>query len=558
MPFFIGGIVNFKEMQKLVNKIKKIVKKTVKDIEPYQDLFYVLLENRVIYPDYFSFEIKNLSDYIEKAIIKFDDENLVKELYLLHRKVLLAGAPYNFHCYCLMLEWKRSNSSKFYEPRRMQLEPLTKDFQALEERKIDLLALSLPPGTGKTTIAIFYLTWKAGRNPNSPMLSASHSTEFVSEVYKECLNIMTNDEYTWKEIFPQTPIVDTNAKGLRLDLGQKKRFQTLQFTSIGTGNAGKYRAEQLLYCDDLVSGIEVALSKDRLDKLWNVYSTDLRQRKIGDKCGELHIATRWSVHDVIGRLEREYGDNPRYVFKSIPAMNDEDESNFDYKEGKGFTTQFYKEQRLIMDDLDWRALYMNLPIEREGQLYPEEELRRYFDLPDEEPDAIIAVCDTKDRGKDYAVLPVAYKYGDNYYIEDVVVDNSNPEVIDVRLVDILLKHRVHLCRFESNSAGGRVAKDVQEAVDLRGGNTHITTKFTTANKETKIIVNASWIKKHCLFRDKSRYMAGSEYHRFIEFLTGYTVLGRNKNDDVPDAMAMLSEYAQSLSIPKVEIFQRLW
>ena len=67
-----------------------------------------------------------------------------------------------------------------------------------------------------------------------------------------------------------------------------------------------------------------------------------------------------------------------------------------------------------MDDVSWRALYQNEPIEREGLLYSEDELRRYYELPDQDPDAIIAICDTKDTGKDYGFMPVAYLYGSDY------------------------------------------------------------------------------------------------------------------------------------------------
>jgi predicted phage terminase large subunit-like protein len=368
----------------------------------------------------------------------------------------------------------------------------------------------------------------------------------------------SNGEYLWYEVFPETQVVNTNAKDCRIDLGKRKRFETLEFTSIGTGNAGLYRAMHLLYCDDLVSGIEVALNKERLDKLWETYTTDLRQRKIGDHCGELHIATRWSVHDVIGRLEAMYGDSPRARFIVIPAMDENDESNFDYAYGVGFNTQFYRQQRDIMDDASWRALYMNQPIERDGLLYQEDELRRYFELPEGDPDAIIGICDTKDKGTDYAFLPVAYVYGQNYYIEDCVCDNGLPEIVDVRLADILVRHIVKQCRFESNSAGGRVAEKVQQLVKDRGGITHITTKYTTANKETKIIVNSAWVKEHCLFKDKTTYKRNSEYGKFINMLCSYTMAGKNKNDDTADGMAMLAEYAQSFAANQVTVFQRPW
>ena len=307
-----------------------------------------------------------------------------------------------------------------------------------------------------------------------------------------------------------------------------------------------------------MSGIEVALSKERLDKLWETYTTDLRQRKIGDHCGELHIATRWSVHDVIGRLEQEYGGSDNARFLAIPAMNEADQSNFDYPYSVGFSTGFYREQREIMDDASWRALYLNEPIEREGLLYAQDELRRFFDLPAEEPDAVIGVCDTKDRGTDYAFLPVAYVYGQDYYIGDCVCDNRLPEVVDARLTEILLRDKVKACRFESNSAGGRIAEKIQQEVKAKRGVTHITTKFTSSNKETRIIVNSAWVKEHCLFLDESCYRRQDDYGKMMNMLCSYTVAGKNKNDDVPDGLAMLADFAQSLGGQQVEVFKRPW
>ena len=477
-------------------------------------------------------------------------------LYGLHKEVLLAAAPYDFDSYLQYVEWGREPSKKFYIPRRKQLKVVVDALQDLTDNKLDLLAISMPPGTGKSTLAIFYLTWLAGKYPDEPILTGSHSNSWVRGAYDECLRIMdVKGEYLWHDVFPDVQLSSTNAKDCRIDLGKRKRFETLQFTSIGTGNAGLYRAMQLLYCDDLVSGIEVAMSRERLDKLWEIYNTDLRQRKIG-RCKELHISTRWSRLDIVGRLEEEYGESERARFIVMPALDEDDESNFDYPYGVGFTTQFYHEQREIMEDANWRALYMGEPIERSGLLYPADELRRYFELPDDEPDAIIAACDPKDKGSDYCVMPIAYQYGPDFYIHAVICDNSSPNVVEPRLANALVEHRVQLARFESNQAGGRVAEKVQQMVKDQGGRAKLTTKYTTANKETKILVNSPFCLKNFLFKDDSVYKSDREYKRFMQFVTGYTLGGKNKYDDTVDALAMLAEYIQSFALNKVEIVKR--
>lgn len=546
-------------MEQLLEKIFSKIKKTPDDTQGYEDLYYMCKEALKTDEGLGVKYLKRLSAFIEEQIPVAKTENLLRFLFGLHKRVLLAAAPFDFDSYLLYIEWNREPEKKFYPPRRSVLKQVVDALQELADDKLDLLAVSLPPGCGKTTLAIFYLTWLAGRIPNEPMLTGSHSNAFIRGVYDECLRILDKDgDYLWHDVFPAVNVSSTNAKDCRIDLDKRQRFETLEFTSIGTGNAGLYRAATLLYCDDLVSGIEVALSKERLDKLWETYTTDLRQRKIGDHCKELHIATRWSVHDVIGRLEREYMDSDRAKFIVVPALDENDESNFDYAYGVGFSTHFYHEQRDIMDDVSWRALYMNEPIEREGLVYTPDELRRYFELPSGEPDAIIGVCDTKDKGKDYCFLPVGYIYGEDHYIDDCICDNGLPNIVDARLVEILVRRKVKSCRFESNSAGRRVAEKVQEGVKAKGGITHITTKFTTANKETKIIVNSAWVKEHCLFKDSSLYKKNSDYGKMMDMLCSYTMAGKNKHDDVPDGMAQYAEYSQSLSAGKVEVFKRPW
>jgi predicted phage terminase large subunit-like protein len=474
----------------------------------------------------------------------------------LNKRTLLFDAPWDFDAYLRYIEWNRPKEKRFYEPRRKRLKEVAAAMQLLADDKLDILGISLPPGVGKSTMGIFFICWLAGKNPDKPILAGSHSQSFLRGVYDECLRVMeSGGEYLWQDVFPGVRIVDTNAKDMRIDLGEPKRFQTIEMTSVGSANAGKVRCEQLLYVDDLVSGIDQALSRERLDKLWDQFTVDLLQRRIGN-CKTLIIATRWSVHDPIGRLESMNEGNDRAQFIRFPALNENDESNFDYENSVGFTTAFYRQQRDIMDDISWNALYQQVCLEREGIVFPADRLRRYFQLPDIEPDAIISVCDTKEQGMDYCVMLTAYQYGNDYYIDNIICDNGKVDVIEHRIAQTLKDLGVQRCRIESNRGGTLFAQEVEKIQREIGGITNITTKWTQTNKETRIEISSGIALNRFLFKDDSVIKNDREYRTAMEMLTSYSSVGRAKHDDMPDAVSMLVDFINSFNANKVSVMRR--
>lgn len=275
-----------------------------------------------------------------------------------------------------------------------------------------------------------------------------------------------------------------------------------------------------------------------LDKLWGVYSVDARQRKLNSQVKELHICTRWSVHDIVGRLKRVYEGNPRAKFLAVPDIDPSTgESNFMF-EVNGMTTEFFNDQRKLMDDASYRALYKNEPIEREGLLFPEPSLRRYLELPQEKPEEILGQCDCKAKGTDFMVMPMLYKYGNDYYVVDAVCNqDSDYEIQYQSLANMIVEHEAQNVEFESNQGGDRVAMEVNKRVLEMGWVCNITDKPTETNKEARIYQYSNWIKQHLIFKDKSLYDAQSDYGNFMGNLTGYTVAGKNAHDDVPDCLS---------------------
>lgn len=527
---------------------KEIIVRLLKsDLSDYDNLLSLLgMANEVIREDKeLSRKLANKVRFLALRLCATGDI----KYYNLYNKALLflAQEHKDFDSYLLYVEKNRDPEDRYYQPRRNKIYWLVQKMQRLIDDELDILSISMPPGTGKTTLGEFFISFVMGHYPNTPNLMSSHSGFMTRMFYDAVLNIITSNEYCWSDVFPDIVFEGNNAKEETINLGRWQPFKTLTCRPIRGSLTGVTRCEGFLYVDDLVSGIEEALSIDRLDKLYGEYTTDLKSRK-KKKAKEIHIATRWSVHDVIGRLERMYEGNPRAEFIAVPDIDPQTgKSNFDYDYDVGFDEKYFHDMEMSMDDVSYRCLYKSDPIEREGILYHPTELQRYLGgLPDREPDSILAICDTKDTGTDYNFLGVFYQYGDRYYLEDLVFKNIDPGTLDELNSDMLVKHHVQQAQFESNKEGSRTANEVERLVKAKGGRCHITKKYTTQNKETKIIVNSSWVKEHVIFKDITEYEPKSDYGVMMSFLCSYTQLGKNKHDDAPDTLAMFAQFVDAL------------
>lgn len=415
--------------------------------------------------------------------------------------------------------------------------------------------------THNSTIGLFFISWMAGKYPDEHIFAAGYASGLVGTFYNGVMDFIDSSEYRFYDIFPELlGNFNKSAENRTIDLWKDDRYKTITFRSIDGQITGALEASSLLYLDDMCSGIEEAMNIDRLDKLWSKVSVDLMQRRVrnprsGRSAPILAIGTIWSIHDPICRLKERYKDDPRFRERVMPALSVELKSNFDYDYGVGFTTEMYLELKAGMDEVSWECVYQQNPMERDGLLFPNSELKRFTQVPNSPPDMVIAFCDVAFGGDDFLSFPIAAYWGDDGYVIDVVFrKKARYQITEPMVAGKIVSNGVQNAEFESNNGGEFYAKDVDDMV--KNGSTHrcnITTSLA-GNKKSKLarIIQYQGDIKNLYFRDPSSYKPDSEYGLFMTNLTTFVQTGSSLNDDAPDSLAGLCKLKKIPRVGRVE------
>lgn len=429
-----------------------------------------------------------------------------------------------------------------------------------DESKQFIIGDSMIP-THNTTVGTWFVLFRAGQSPNGSSVCSGAGDMLVRSFYIGMLDILQQtDKYTYYDIFPEAQLVSTNADEKTFNLKEKKRFATVTCRPIDGQITGSTEAtpDGVVYLDDCVKNEEEAVNRDRLDFLWDKVRGDVLGRRL-EGCPIVAQGTRYSLYDPLGKLQEVAPDMGwRTKVLEIPALNEKDESNFEIELNgkKMFTSAYYRHERELVTDVQWESQFQQQPFEAKGRLFPDGDLNRFFDLPTTQPDAILAHCDTAESGADSVSMPIGYLYGEDVYIPDCVFSNATPEHTKPECASKLVKHKVPLAQFESNSTGEYYARDVDNIVRMLGWRISLRLKRSVKKKTTRIEVESDYILKHFYFLDKSKYTATSEYGMMMKELTTYVRSGKVPHDDAPDSIAGLSEFVRTVSGGKVEVFAR--
>mgnify|MGYP003292368427 CR=1 FL=1 len=519
------------------DRIKLAIEKQGLDYEKLKDLYDVVQNCE---------DKDELGDWL--LYIRSEAKKLrSSEGYELIYKTYVLGGRYSFDDYMSACEFYREPQARFWWPRRKVLEGQHKIATQIQEFIDDpnalYLGFSMPPGTGKSTMIKFLLSYIAGKYPQSANMYVSYSDGMVKMIEDSVRSILTDtDEYRHNEIFPSNGSPDMSAEYHTISYRRKGDFPTIGLVSLGGSVTGRTRANKFLISDDLVKNAEVARSPERLEKLYADYKSTLTTRMIGDNTKQIQLGTIWSVHDPISRMKAEHDGDPRYRFIAIPVWDENEQSNFEYEHPDRYTTEKIRTIKSDLDPVDFSCLYMQKGIEKEGLAFPYDELQYYNGvLPGDEPDNILFFCDVAFGGGDSLAMPICYVYGEVGYIADVIFDKHDKEITEPRVIGKILQHKCRMGRFEANNGGDFYCDDIDRMLKEKGYRCNIGSKRapTTMSKLSRIEQYAPDIRKLYFLSDKYR---NEEYTRFMNEVTAFTFTGKNLHDDAPDSLAGLAAY----------------
>lgn len=502
----------------------------------------------------------------ERAEQKVVEKVKIEKFFDLAKKTYLLMAPYDFDSYLLYLEWNRPVNERFYQPRRRIMRKVADAMQRLADDKLDELFLSMPPRVGKTTMLMMFCTWLVGRDSEKSNLYAAYSDLITSAFYSGCLEVIEDPvTYLWHDVFPTSQIVSTNSKDETFNVDRKKRYPSLTCRSLyGTLN-GACDCSGMLISDDLIGGIEEALNKSRMIAAWSKVDNNLLPRA-KETAKILWCGTRWSLIDPAGlRMDLLKSDSRfaerRFEMINLPALDEKDESNFEYAYSVGFSSDYYKQRRASFernnDMASWMAQYMGEPIERSGSLFEPGDMNYYNGvLPECKPDRVFMAVDPAFGGGDYVSAPVCFQYGETVYIADVVYNDGDKTVTQPEIVHKVQQYGVQAVRVETTKSTSAYAEKIDDMLREAGIRVNIMTKSAPNNKskEMRIFDRAPEIRNFMFLESGKR---SKEYDMFMQNLFSFKLVGKNKHDDAPDSLAMAADMIFGDGLAKIIVGKRI-
>lgn len=527
-----------------------------------------------------------LEAYCQKNAVSYAIIDRMYELWLME-------SYYNFESFIFYLERYRDQSKRFYLPRINPLKTVMWDLEDLSYRAIKYLSISMPSRVGKSTLSLYFMCWLAVKYPNRSSAIGCHSGILAKGFYKEVYdNIITNPEYAFENIYKfwhrtDGVVEDKSSEYLFINLGDPSRFGTMVFRGIDGTWTGAIDVSLLLTVDDLIRDREHSLSPTRCENTWQEYLNKMVDRKSGKQLPqaeqdelqtiynvirkirgqkpmeltpfagalELMIGTLWNVYDPICRMENLYGDDPLYRFRKIPALDENDESNFPYQ----YTTEYLHDMREKLDAPEWMAKWQQAPYVREGILINENELNYFNGEIGEKVKKYIGVLDPAVGGGDYLSMTIIAEGKKKYVIDWVYSKETKGKTIP-EICRKVMFHNITEIHYEKNGIGRVFDDEIVKELHKLGYYRCKMIPFTAPegmSKEEKIIGYSDWIKANLWFIEEAAksttYTRSTQYQLALSHVFIYTSVGKNKTDDAIDNLAQVARMYERQSNGTIDV-----
>jgi predicted phage terminase large subunit-like protein len=417
---------------------------------------------------------------------------------------------------------------QFYTERPF-LKMVADGFQAIEDKKIKSLSVSMPPRAGKSYITSLFCAWTIGRNPSKSVMRNTCTATLYLKFSYDVRAILKNERF--KRVFTDVQLSDDKAN---LQGWNTNHAKMVSYFGAGVGGTIiGFGASNVAITDDLYRGIEDALSDTINDRIiqWKESTHDSR---FESGCSRIDIGTRWSLNDVIGRNMAQHQYEQSVI---VPALDDNDVSFCDAV----MTSDEYKIKRLRTANEIWLAEYQQQPIDMKGRLFSDLvfiEKDEFDALTATNPiEGTIAYIDVSDQGTDYTAMAICAIIKNTPFVVDYVFTRDNTDVTLPLCADKLNRWNVTYCRVESNSMGAMFARQLQTMTKTR-----ILQVNNTTNKITRIIMQSAFIMNTLKFVKNG----DNNSELFIQNVLSFSKEGKNKNDDAPDCIAGLSIFMVSM------------
>lgn len=330
----------------------------------------------------------------------------------------------------------------------------------LEREQRPILIIQAPPQHGKSELASRkFPAYALGKNPNYRIAGCSYSSDLAISMNRDIQRIMLDDSYA--SIFPNSSLNKKRVATMDNEaLRNSERFDIIghrgYYVCCGVGGALTGKSVDIGIIDDPVKNMQEARSQAIKENLINWYQSVFLTR-LSKNSGQLIMATRWAVDDLIGYIIDKNKDNKRVKILKFPAINEQ---------GQALIPELHPleqllEQKEMMDNSSWSALYQQEPILIGGNIIKTEWFRTYEILPKFKQ--IYITADTAMKVKeanDYSVLQCWGRTELNgftdYYLIDMIRGKwESPELLErTQLFYLKYKKIGCSCLFIEDKASG--------------------------------------------------------------------------------------------------------